>query len=145
MPQINPETNLNALNNPPQPSMGDHLGIEFTDFGPDFLSAKMPVSEYTTQPFGILHGGASAALAETLGSVASILCVDVSKQYVVGLELNINHLRSVPKGETVFGTAKALHLGRRTHVWDIKITNAADKLVATSRLTVMVVDHENHD
>lgn len=140
MPQINPNTNLKALNQGHNNTMISHLGIEFTDFGDDYIAATMPVDDRHIQPFGILHGGASAALAETLGSFGSVLCVDVSQQNVVGLELNMNHLRSVPQGGTVHGKATALHLGRRTHVWEIRITNQDEKLVSVGRLTVMVID-----
>jgi 1,4-dihydroxy-2-naphthoyl-CoA hydrolase len=101
----------------------------------------MPVDKRTHQPFGILHGGASAALAETLGSAGSASCLNLDKQYPVGLELNANHIRSVKSGY-VYGTATALHMGRRTHVWDIKIVDEANKLVNASRLTIMVVDVE---
>ncbi len=131
-------TMLNAGSNQ---TMGHHLGIEFTEIGPDFISARMPVDERTKQPFGLLHGGASAALAETLGSVASSLCIDLSEQYPVGLEINANHLRPVTSGY-VYGTAKAIHLGRKTHVWDITIVNEEKKPVCVSRLTVMIVDKE---
>jgi 1,4-dihydroxy-2-naphthoyl-CoA hydrolase len=118
--------------------MSDHLGIEFTGVGEDFVSAKMPVDRRTRQPFGILHGGASVALAETLGSVASSLCIDLNEAYPVGLEINANHIRSVSEGY-VYGSARPLHLGRRTHVWDIQIVNEDKKLVCVSRLTVMIV------
>jgi 1,4-dihydroxy-2-naphthoyl-CoA hydrolase len=121
-----------------QNTMSDHLGIEFTGVGEDFVSAKMPVDQRTRQPFGILHGGASVALAETLGSVASSLCIDLNEAYPVGLEINANHIRSVSEGY-VYGTARPLHLGRRTHVWDIQIVNEDKKLVCVSRLTVMIV------
>jgi 1,4-dihydroxy-2-naphthoyl-CoA hydrolase len=119
-------------------TMSDHLGIEFTGVGENFVSAKMPVDQRTKQPFGILHGGASAALAETLGSVASSLCIDLNEAYPVGLEINANHIRSVSEGY-VYGSARPLHLGRRTHVWDIQIVNEDKKLVCVSRLTVMIV------
>ncbi|HHJ06991.1 MAG TPA: hotdog fold thioesterase [Anaerolineae bacterium] len=121
-----------------QNTMSDHLGIEFTGVGEDFITAKMPVDQRTKQPFGILHGGASVALAETLGSVASSLRIDLNKAYPVGLEINANHIRSVSEGY-VYGTARPLHLGRRTHVWDIQIVNEDKKLVCVSRLTVMIV------
>ncbi len=121
-----------------QNTMSDHLGIEFTGVGEDFVSAKMPVDHRTKQPFGILHGGASVALAETLGSVASSLYIDLNQAYPVGLEINANHIRPVSKGY-VYGTARPLHLGRRTHVWDIQIVNEDQKLVCVSRLTVMIV------
>lgn len=99
----------------------------------------MPVDDRTRQPQGLLHGGASAALAETLGSVGSAIRLDLNRQVPVGLEINANHIRAITGG-TVTGTATALHLGRRTHVWDIKIEDESGRLVCTSRLTIMVVD-----
>ena len=139
MPIINPSVTPELLNKIPQNTMAGHLGIEYTDLGPDFISAKMPVDDRTKQPFGLLHGGASAALIETLGSVGSSLCIDLSKQSPVGIEINANHLRSVREGY-VFGTARAIHLGRRTHVWDVTITDEQGKRVCVGRLTVMIVD-----
>lgn len=139
MPVINPTVTPNLLNEATGGNMVSHLGIEYTDIGADYLSAKMPVDARTKQPFGLLHGGASAALIETLGSVASSLCIDLSEQIPVGVEINANHLRSVTDGY-VFGTAKAIHLGRRTHVWDVTITNEDGKRVCVGRLTVMIVD-----
>lgn len=115
------------------------MGIEFVEKGEDFLRAKMPVDHRTKQPFGLLHGGASVVLAETLGSIASVLCLDEPmKQKAVGLEINANHLRAVTEG-WVYGTARAIHIGRRTHVWDIQITDENQKLVCVSRLTVAIV------
>ena len=122
-----------------QNTLSAHLGIEFTNLGEDFLQAKMPVDNRTRQVFGILHGGASAALAETIGSVASSLVVNLSEYKCVGLEINANHIRSVKEG-FVIATCKPLHLGRQTHVWDIKIQDEKDgKLVCVSRLTVAVL------
>ncbi len=125
---------LNALG---KNSMGEHLGIEFTEIGDDYLKASMPVDHRTKQPFGLLHGGASCALAETVGSVASALVIDPLHQKCVGLEINANHMRAVREG-IVTATAKPLHLGATTHVWDIRITDAQDRLVCISRLTVAV-------
>lgn len=122
-----------------QNTMVSHLGIEFLEIGDDYVVAKMPVDSRTIQPAGIMHGGASAALAETLGSVGSVLQLDLSRQGAVGLELNINHIRAVSSGY-VTGTARALHLGQRTHVWEIKIENEAGQLVSAGRLTVMIVN-----
>ena len=101
----------------------------------------MPVDERTRQPYGILHGGASCLLAETVGSHASSLCIDMEKQYCVGLEINANHIRSVSEG-FVYGTAKPMHLGRSTHVWEIMIRNEEGKTVCISRLTMMVKEQE---
>ena len=120
-------------------TMADHLGIEFTGIGEDFLTAKMPVNERTIQPMGLLHGGASVVLAETLGSIGAYCCVDREKQYCVGLEINANHIRSAKEG-FVYGKAQPLHIGRSTHVWEIKITNEEDKLVCISRITMAILD-----
>jgi 1,4-dihydroxy-2-naphthoyl-CoA hydrolase len=123
-------------------TMGEHIGIEFTEIGENYLKAKMPVDHRTRQPYGLLHGGASAALAETLGSVASALVIDPNNFYCVGLEINANHIRAVKEG-FVFATAIGLHLGSTTHVWDIKIYNEQEKLVCVSRLTVAILKRKN--
>jgi 1,4-dihydroxy-2-naphthoyl-CoA hydrolase len=112
-----------------------HLGIEFTELGTDFLRGRMPVDARTKQPYGLLHGGASAVLAETLGSVAAGLCIDAGQ--AVGIEINCNHLRGVTEG-WVTGTARPLHVGRSTQVWDIRIEDERGKLVCVSRLTLAV-------
>ncbi|OUS09421.1 thioesterase [Gammaproteobacteria bacterium 53_120_T64] len=130
---------LDVLNNDFPDGAATNSGIEYTDFGADFITARMPVDERTRQPYGILHGGASCLLAETVGSHASSLCLDMTKQYCVGLEINANHIRSVTEG-FVYGTAKPLHLGRSTHVWDIMIRTEAGKTVCISRLTMMIKD-----
>lgn len=119
--------------------IGTHLGIEFIEYGDDYLKAKMPVDERTHQPFGLLHGGASCVLAESLGSMAGAFCVEWGKQYVVGLEINANHISSVRDGYVV-GTARPVHIGRSTQVWDIRIETEAGKLVCVSRLTLAVKD-----
>lgn len=119
-------------------NMGAHIGIEFTALGEDYLQARMPVDKRTKQPYGLLHGGASCVLAETLGSVASALVVDDSKFSCVGLEINANHVRGARDG-FVTGTAKPLHIGRTTHVWEIKIADERNKLVCVSRLTVAII------
>ena len=121
------------------PSMSDHLGIEYTAVGEDFIKATMPVNEKTRQPFGFLHGGASMVLAETLGSAAANLCVDQETSFCVGLDINGNHIRAVREG-LVEGTAKPLHLGRSTQVWEINIRDEEANLVAVCRLTVAVKD-----
>ncbi len=131
---------LENLKQMDQQSMGGYLGIEYLEVGSDYLKARMPVDHRTKQPFGLLHGGASVVLAETLGSIASFLCLeDPSKQRAVGLEINANHLRAVTSG-WVYGTTRPLHVGRRTQVWETRITNEDDKLVCVSRLTVSIVD-----
>ena len=119
-------------------TMVEHLAIEFVECGHDFLRARMPVDARTVQPFGQLHGGASVTLAETLGSVASLCCLDIEKQYAVGVEINANHLRAVRTG-FVYGTVMPFHVGRRTHVWDIRIADAQNP-VCISRLTTMILD-----
>ncbi len=119
--------------------MAEHLGIEFTEIGPDFLSARMPVDHRTHQPYGLLHGGASLALAETLGSVAAHCCIDNEKQFCVGLEINANHIKSVTRGH-VTGTTKPIHIGKRTQVWEIRIINEYAELVCVSRITIAVID-----
>lgn len=119
--------------------MAKHLGIEFTELGPDFLRGRMPVEDRTHQPHGLLHGGASVALAETLGSYAAMLTTDPSKYRCLGQEINANHIRGVASG-FVIGTARPIHLGRRSHVWEIRITDERDKLVCISRLTMAVIE-----
>ena len=116
----------------------DHLGISFTEITDDSLSATMPVDQKTAQPIGILHGGSSCVLAETLGSVAANMCVNQDTHYCVGLSINASHIRQAKLGETVTGTATAIHLGRTTQVWSIKIINAQGQLICESRLTMMV-------
>ena len=133
------DVTIEAINQMNQGNMLEHLGIEFTDITPDALTARMPVDHRTKQPMGLLHGGASVALAESLGSVASYLCVDSAKYTCVGLEINANHIKSAREG-WVYGTVRSLHLGKRTHVWEIRVTNAAQQLVCISRLTVAVID-----
>jgi 1,4-dihydroxy-2-naphthoyl-CoA hydrolase len=119
-------------------TMGEHIGIVITEVGPNFIKGTMPVDARTRQPYGLLHGGASCVLAETLGSVASALVIDPSTFICVGLEINANHIRGVREG-TVTGTATALHIGSSTHVWDIKIHDEREKLVCVSRLTVAIL------
>ena len=119
-------------------TMSEHLGIEWVDLGDDFFEAKMPVDHRTNQPYGLLHGGASCVLAETLGSVASYLVIDSSQFYCVGIEINANHIRSEKSG-FVYGVCSPLHIGSSTHVWDIRITNEGGKLVCISRLTVAIM------
>ena len=119
-------------------TMSEYIGIEFVELGPDYLKGRMPVDYRTKQPYGLLHGGASCVLSETLGSIASALVIDREAFICVGLEINANHIRSATKG-FVTGTASPLHLGKSTHVWDIKIHDEEGKLVCVSRLTVAVV------
>ena len=121
------------------PCMPNHIGIEFTEIGPDYLRGRMPVDARTIQPYGILHGGASVALAETLGSTAASLVIDRTQQRCVGQEINANHVRAASKG-FVIGTARPVHLGRRSHVWEIRITDEQERLVCISRITMYVLD-----
>ncbi|ANT64527.1 MULTISPECIES: hotdog fold thioesterase [Prosthecochloris] len=118
--------------------MARHLGIEMVEVGLDFMTAKMPVDHRTIQRIGILHGGASLALAETVGSIAASYCIDRESSFIVGQEINANHIRSVREG-FVYARATPLHLGRTSHVWDIRITNEEGKLVCVSRFTVAVL------
>ncbi len=118
--------------------MGEHLGIEWMESGDDYLSARMPVDHRTRQPYGLLHGGASVVLAETLGSVGAAMVVDPEKFYCVGLDINANHVRGARDG-FVTGTAKPLHIGGQTQVWEIKINDQKERLVCIARLTVAVL------
>jgi len=130
---------IKTLNEMSADCMVSHLDIEFTEIGKDYLIAKMPVSEKTRQPFGILHGGASVALAETLGSVAASLIVTPQGKIPVGLEINANHLKSKRDGY-VFGKVTPVHVGRSTHLWEIKITDEQEQLIAVSKITVAILD-----
>jgi 1,4-dihydroxy-2-naphthoyl-CoA hydrolase len=120
-------------------TMGEFIGIEFVELGENYIKATMPVDYRTIQPYGLLHGGASCVLAETVGSIASALVIDQTKFICVGLEINANHIRSTRNG-LVTAKAAPLHLGKSTHVWDIRITDANDQLVCISRLTVAVLE-----
>lgn len=119
-------------------TMGEQLGMEWVAMGDDYLKMRMPVDERTKQPYGLLHGGASCALAETIGSLASHFVIDPSKFICVGLEINANHVRSATSGY-VTATCKPLHIGKTTHVWDIRINDEREKLVCVSRLTVAIL------
>ena len=129
---------IEELNRLSQGTLIEHLGIVFTAAGEDWLQATMPVDERTRQPYGLLHGGASVVLAETLGSSAGNLCLDTRVQMAVGLEINANHLRAVRQG-VVTATARALHVGRSTQVWEIRIEDERGRAVCVSRLTLAVV------
>jgi len=133
------EINLALIKERNKNTMGDFLGIEFVEFGDNFLSARMPVNQRTVQPMGIMHGGASCVLAETVGSNAAQFCVDPQRFYCVGLDINTNHIRSMRSG-FVLGTARPYHLGRTTQVWGIEITDEAGKLVSVTRLTMAVLE-----
>ncbi|HEX3948519.1 MAG TPA: hotdog fold thioesterase [Steroidobacteraceae bacterium] len=132
-----PQT-IEDLNGNRQGTLIGTLGILFTEIGADFVRGTMPVDARTVQPYGLLHGGASVALAETLGSMGAAMCVDADEYQVVGQEINANHVRAARSG-LVTGTARAVHLGGRTHVWAIDIVNEAQKLVCISRITMAVI------
>lgn len=123
-------------------TLGEHLGMQFTSIGENFLKASMPVDHRTKQPYGLLHGGASVALAETIGSVGSALIINTEKFFCVGLEINANHIRSVREG-IVIATATPLHIGAQTHVWDIKIEDEKEHLVCICRLTVAILPRKD--
>jgi len=131
------EISLDILNSFSDETMVERIGIQFTEIGPDFLRASMPVDARTHQPLGLLHGGASAALIETLGSVGATWTVS-PEEYCVGLEINANHVRSVRSG-TVTGTATSIHRGSKIHVWQVEIRTEDGKLVSTGRITLAVL------
>ena len=129
-----------ALNEVHKNTAVERLGIVITSVGNDFLTGLMPVNQHTIQPAGLLHGGASVLFAETLGSAAAMHCIDPDTQLAVGLNVNATHLRSVRQGaESVTGTARAIHLGRTLHVWEIDITDAENQSICVARLTTTVV------
>src|SRR5687768_14282419 len=129
---------LEQLNSLSKNTLAEALGIEFTEVGENFIGGRMPVDQRTHQPMGLLHGGASVALAETLASVGAMLQVDAARQACVGLEINANHIKSVRRG-FVLGRATAVHIGRKTQVWEIRITTEGGELVCISRLTLAVL------
>lgn len=129
---------LNQVN---KGTMCEHLDLEFTEVGVDYLIAKLPVDKRTIQPMGLLHGGANVVLAETLGSVASFCCVDIGKQSVVGLEVNANHLRSAKAG-FVYGKVTPIKIGRTVHVWQIDIKDDEGRLTCVSRITIAIIDQK---
>jgi 1,4-dihydroxy-2-naphthoyl-CoA hydrolase len=130
---------LETLNNLSKNTLMQTLEIEFVDVGTDYVTAKMPVNSKVHQPYGILHGGATAALAETVGSCASALFIDTKTKIVKGIELSINHLKSKKEG-VVFGVARAIHKGRTTHLWEIKIVDEEGNLISICKLTNIVLD-----
>lgn len=140
MPSIwfNKDLNLEDLRPLGLNTMAKYIGIEWTEVGENYLKAKMPVDHRTKQPYGLMHGGASCVLAETIGSVASAMIIDQYKFICVGLEINANHVRSTREG-FVTGVCMPLHLGASTHIWDIKIYDEREKLVCVSRLTVAIL------
>lgn len=122
-------------------SMSGHIGLKVVEVGPDYLVGRMPVDHRTMQPYGRLHGGANVVMAEELGSLAANLCLDPSKEFAVGLDINANHIRGVTTGQ-VTGTARALHVGRTTSVWEIRIVDDNGALACISRLTMAVVSKQ---
>ncbi len=134
------EVSLDAINESSIDSASGHVGIEFIECGDDYIVARMPVDHRTRQSMGILNGGASCLLAETVGSHAAALCLDLEKVHCVGLDITANHIRSVSEGY-VYGTGRPIHLGRSTHVWEIIIRDDQERLVCVSRLTMMVKGH----
>ena len=136
---INTDITLADLNAMSKGTMTENLGIEFTQIEEDKIVAIMPVDKRTVQPYGLLHGGASVSLAETLGSVAAHCSIDYTKYLSVGLEINANHIRSARSGY-VTGTAKPVHIGKSTHVWAIEIVDEDDKLICTSRITMAIIE-----
>ena len=133
---------LERLNGWNANSMVDLLGIRIVEVGEDYLRGTMPVDARTKQPFGLLHGGASVTLAETLGSLGGTMCVDASREMAVGLDINANHVRAKTEG-IVTGTARPLHVGRNTQVWEIRIEDERGKLVCISRLTLAIVPRQS--
>lgn len=133
---------IETINNMGEDCMIQHLGIEFTEIGDNYLVATMPVDHRTKQPLGLLHGGASVALAETMGSLGATMCIDLTKQYAAGLEINTNHVKSVKEG-VVTGKAYPIHLGKSTHVWAVEIKNKQEQLIAVSRITLAILDRKN--
>ena len=130
---------LEEINKRTRNSHIEHMAVEFIELGKDYLSAKMPVDARTMQPMGILHGGATCSLAETVGSAAANFCVDLTQRICVGLEINVNHIKAV-RGGFVIATARPLHLGKSTQIWDIRVVNEQGALTAVSRLTMAVLD-----
>jgi 1,4-dihydroxy-2-naphthoyl-CoA hydrolase len=136
------EVALDAMNDIGNNTMSKHLGIEVIEVGKDFIKARMPVDERTKQPYGILHGGASVALAETIGSYGSHLIIDSSKYLSVGLDINANHIRKATQG-FVTGIAKPVHIGKTTHVWGIEIIDEKGLLICICRLTVAIISKKD--
>ena len=136
---MNKQEIIDKIHNRSSSTMVENLGIKITDIGENFVSGKMPVDERTKQPFGLLHGGASVALAETLGSVGAGMNIDRASQSVVGIEINANHLKAVKRG-WVFGKANAIRIGRKIQVWEIDIKDENDNFVCKSRLTLAVIE-----
>jgi len=142
MPLWKIQPTLDKLNERSENTLAEHLGIEFVEIGDNYLKARMPVDSRTKQPAGLLHGGASVVLAETLGSVAAYLCVNQEEKGIVGIEVNANHIRPVTHG-WVTGVTKPIHIGNTTQIWEIRIFDGRDNLVCISRLTVANIPNPN--
>jgi uncharacterized protein (TIGR00369 family) len=136
---MNKSEQLEHLNSLSKNNMVEHLGIIFTEIGNDYVCGKMPVDQRTIQPLGYLHGGASTAFAETLASVAGTMQVDIGKQYCMGMEINANHIKKIKTG-WVYGKASSIHVGKRSQVWQIEITDENKDLVCISRMTLAVIN-----
>jgi len=139
MPIWKTDISLELLNQRGKNTMSEYVDIEFTDIGDDYLTARMPVNTHTKQSFGIMHGGASCVLAETVASNAANFCIDPTKKVAVGLSINTNHLRQAKDG-IVIGVARPIHIGKTTQVWKIEIKDDADRLISTTTLTMAVLD-----
>lgn len=137
---IDTRVSLEAINDRCRNTMAEYIGIEFCEITPDFLVAKMPVDHRTHQPLKMLNGGASCVLAETVGSMAANLVLDREKFVAIGLDINANHIRPAMQG-FVFGTARAIHVGKKTQVWEIRITDESENLICISRLTMAIIDN----
>jgi 1,4-dihydroxy-2-naphthoyl-CoA hydrolase len=135
---FNKSLSLKDFEGIPRNTLDAHLGIELIEIGPDFLKARMPVDDRTKQPYGLLHGGASLVLAETLGSFGAAMVIDLDEYLCVGQEINANHLRSVRSG-FVTGISKPIHIGSSSQVWDIKIYDDSERIICVSRITVAVM------
>jgi 1,4-dihydroxy-2-naphthoyl-CoA hydrolase len=136
---FNTDYTVEGINEISKDCMVGHIGIEFTEIGEDYLKAKMPVDNRTTQPFGVLHGGASVSLAESMGSFGAAITIDTNKQFCAGLEINANHIKAAKSGY-VHGIASPIHIGKKTQVWEIKISDDEGDLVCISRITVAIID-----
>lgn len=136
----NTKPDLDAVQKMSAKSMGGHIGMQIIEIGDDYVRGTLPIDRRTVQPWGRLHGGASVVLAEELGSTAANLCLDLKEFFAVGLDINANHLRGVTSG-TVTGTARPVHIGRTTQVWEIRIEDDQGRLACISRLTMAVVPH----
>lgn len=136
------EATPERLNSFSKNTLVEHLGIEITEIKERSIIGKMPVDDRTRQPLGLLHGGASVVLAETLGSIGATMLLDLKKQYAVGLEINANHIKAVKEGN-VYGEATAIHIGSKTQVWEIKIKDEQERLVCISRITMAIMDKKN--